>query len=68
MYIFFYLDNNEFKYKKSISNYRDPISYKDLDLYNTQPIAHLRQHFFPYTIGESSAPYASNTYRLVHFY
>lgn len=58
------LDKPEFKFKHSSANYREPISYKDLDLYNTQPIAILRQHFFP----QSMVPYsntgdASLTYR-----
>ncbi|XP_026810400.1 mitogen-activated protein kinase kinase kinase 4 isoform X2 [Rhopalosiphum maidis] len=57
------IENHEFKFKRSTANYREPISYKDLDLYNTQPIAHLRQHFFPYTIGISTSCYASQTYR-----
>ncbi|KAL5233991.1 hypothetical protein ACI65C_001401 [Semiaphis heraclei] len=57
------IENFEFKFKRSTANYREPISYKDLDLYNTQPIAHLRQHFFPYTIGINSSCYASQTYR-----
>ncbi|XP_050535921.1 mitogen-activated protein kinase kinase kinase 4 isoform X2 [Daktulosphaira vitifoliae] len=57
-------DKPEFKFKQSSANYREPISYKDLDLYNTQPIAILRQHFFP----QSMVPYsntgdASLTYR-----
>ncbi|VVC26621.1 Hypothetical protein CINCED_3A025889 [Cinara cedri] len=57
------IENHEFKFKRNTANYREPISYKDLDLYNTQPIAHLRQHFFPYTIGVNSSCYASQTYR-----
>ncbi|XP_025424762.1 mitogen-activated protein kinase kinase kinase 4 isoform X2 [Sipha flava] len=57
------VENYEFKFQRSNTNYREPISYKDLDLYNTQPIAHLRQHFFPYTIGINSSYYASQTYR-----
>ncbi|XP_050436636.1 mitogen-activated protein kinase kinase kinase 4 isoform X2 [Adelges cooleyi] len=54
----------EFKLKRSSANYREPISYKDLDVYNTQPIATLRQHFFPYSmVPNSDTCDASLTYR-----